>query len=105
MGVSRNGNGAINDRADECPDEPGDHLAIRSHDLQTERQAVDIGAIIRNDAQRQDDEAKVTEAAKRRLQHCAQQAANVRSFIPSAVSWVWARGGSRNSEPEPLCEA
>ena len=69
MAVAWNGDGAVDDRADKRPDEAGDHLAVGCHDLQTECQAVDVGAVVRNDAQREYHEAKISKTAQRSLQH------------------------------------
>ena len=62
MAVSRDGNGAIDERADESPDESRHRLRPSAHDLQAERHAVYIRAVVRNNTQRQDDEAELAEA-------------------------------------------
>ena len=103
MTVTRNGNRAIHHRTDKRPDKAWDHLTIMRHDLQTERQAVDIRTVVRHDAQRQDDETKVTEATQRSLQHGAEQTTDMRVFVPVQVSGRGgAGGGGRDGETEPL---
>lgn len=85
MRIARDGNGAVDQSADEGPDEAGNGLRPTAHHLQTERQTVDIGAIIGNDAQGQDDEAKLAKTAERRNQHCSQQTANVGAFVAIGI--------------------
>ena len=66
MGVSWNGDRAVDDGADEGPDEAGDDGGPATHDLQGEGDAVDVGTVVPDDAQSEDDEAELAEAAERR---------------------------------------
>ena len=69
MAVARYSNRAINQRTNECPDESRHGLRIVRHELQAECQAVDIRAIVRDDAEGEDDEAELTEAAQGGEEH------------------------------------
>lgn len=69
MAVARYSNRAINQRANESPDESRHGLRIVRHELQTECQAVDVRAIVRDDAEGEDDEAELTEAAQGGEEH------------------------------------
>ena len=76
MTVARNGNGAVHEGADEGPDEPRDGLRPAPQQLQTKGHAVDVGAIVRDDAEGQNDEAKLPEAAQGREQHGGEESAD-----------------------------
>lgn len=64
IAIAGNRNRAIDECADKSPDKSRNHLRPASHDLQTECQAVNIGTIIRNDAEREHDQAKGSEASQ-----------------------------------------
>ena len=76
MAVARDGDGAVDDGADEGPDEARDRGRPPAHDLQGEGDAVDVGAIVPDDAEREHDEAELAEAAQRR-QHLGQEHADI----------------------------
>ena len=63
MAVPWYSNSAVNERTDKCPYEARYGLRVVRHELQAECQAVDIGAIIRDDAEGEDDEAELAEAS------------------------------------------
>ena len=69
MAVAWDGNRAVYEGADECPDEAGHRLGVVCHELQTECQAVDIWAIVCNDAECENDKAEFAKAAKRGEEH------------------------------------
>ena len=95
MAVARDGDGAVDEGADKGPDESRDRLRPATEQLQTEGQAVDVGAIVRNDAERQDDETELAEAAERREKHGGQESADAGLFVPvcvAGVDWVEGRG-------------
>ena len=71
MAVPWDRNGAVDQRADEGPDEPRHGLRVVRHDLHAEGQAVDIGAVVGDDAEGEDDEAERAEAAQWREKHSA----------------------------------
>ena len=106
MGVARDGNGAVDEGADKSPDEARDELRPLAHDLQAEGDAVDVRAVVGDDAEREDDEAELAEAAERREQDRGEQAADAAFRVPvrvRRVDRVHGRGGDR--EPEHLREA
>ena len=51
MAVAWDGDGAVDEGADEGPDESGYRLRPATKQLQAEGQAVDVGAIVRYDAE------------------------------------------------------
>lgn len=85
MVVAGDGDRAIDERADEGPDEPRHRLRPAAHDLQTERYAVDIRAVVRDDAQRQHDEAELAEAAEWREKYRREQASDAGCLVASRV--------------------
>ena len=66
MAVPRDGDRAVNHRAHKRPDKPRHRLRPAAEDLQTQAHAVDVGAIVRNNAEGEDNEAELAEAAERR---------------------------------------
>ena len=88
MAVPRDGNRAVHKRADECPDEAGHSLCPTGHDLQTEGQTVDIGAIVGDDAESEDDEAELAEAAERGEEDCGEETADAGLFVALGVAGV-----------------
>ena len=52
MGVPWDGNRAVDNRTHQGPEEAGNVLRVVAHNLETECQAVDIGAVVRNYAER-----------------------------------------------------
>ena len=88
MAVARDGNGAVHQRADERPNEPRHRLRPTTHQLQTERHAVDVGAIVRDDAEGQNHEAELPEAAEGREQHGREESADAGLFVAVGVAFV-----------------
>ena len=76
MAVARDSNSAVYDGADECPDKTRYGLRPATQHLQTEGHAVDIGAIIRNDAESQNDETELAETAKGWEEHGCEESAD-----------------------------
>lgn len=72
MAVPRDRNGAIDERPDEGPDEARHGLRPPSENLQTETHAVDVGAVVGDDAEGEDDEAELAEASQGREQDSRQ---------------------------------
>ena len=64
MAVAWNGDGAVYEGADERPDETRYGLRPATQQLQTEGHAVDIGAVVRDDAKRQNDKTELAETAE-----------------------------------------
>lgn len=76
MAVAGDGDRAVHERADEGPDEARHRLRPAGQDLQREGERVDVGAVVGHDAEREDDEAELAEAAERGEQHRREQAAD-----------------------------
>lgn len=93
MAVARDGNGAVDEGADECPDETRDRLRPATQQLQTEGQAVDVGAIVRDDAESQDDETELAEAAEGWEEHRCEESADAGLRVALGVAGVdWVEG-------------
>lgn len=92
MRIPRNGNRAINQRPDKRPYEPGHRLRPSAQNLQTQAHAVHIGTIIRDDAEREDDEAELAEAAERGKEDRCEEAADVAALIEPGVIIRWLEG-------------
>ena len=93
MAVSWDSDSAIDKGTDKCPDEARNGLRVVCHELQTERQAVDIGAVVCNDAEGEDDEAELTEAAERGEKHGCEEAADAGLVVAVGVVLVVDCGG------------
>lgn len=106
VAVPRNGNRAVHERADEGPDEARHRLRPAGQQLQREGEGVDVGAVVGHDAEREDDEAELAEAAERREQHRREQTANPRLRVPVRVRGVNGIQGRRcNGQAEHFREA
>ena len=88
MAVAWDGDGAVDHRADEGPDEAWYGLRPAAEQLQAEGHAVDVGAIVRDDAEGQDDEAELAEAAEGREEHGRGKAADAGLFVANCVAGV-----------------
>nr|POE62784.1 hypothetical protein CFP56_03688 [Quercus suber] len=63
VAVAGDGDGDVDGRGDAGPDEAGDALGPASQDLHGERDGVDVGAVVGDNGQREDDEAELAEGA------------------------------------------
>ena len=63
VAVSRDRDRAVDDRADQSPQEARDHLGIVGQDLQREGEGVDVGTVVADNGEREDDDAELAEAA------------------------------------------
>ena len=72
--VSWNGNGNVDQSANESPDESGNTLSPSSKDLQGERDGVNVGAVVGNDGQCENDQAELSEFTQRSEEHLAKEA-------------------------------
>lgn len=93
MAVAWDSDGAVDEGADEGPDESWNGLRIVCHELQTECQAVDIRAVVCNDAERENDKAELTEASKRGKEHSCEEATDARRVVAICVVLVVNCGG------------
>jgi len=102
VGVARDGDGAVDERGDKGPDEARDVLGVVGEDLHAEADAVDVGAVVADDGQRDDDQAELAEGAERR-EYLRQQAADgvvgVRGRVRRVVD-----GGGGDGEPQAFDE-
>lgn len=76
MAVAWDGDGAVHKSADEGPDETRDGLGPTTQQLQTEGQAVDIGAVVRDDTEGQNDKTELAKAAEGWEQYGGEEAAD-----------------------------
>ena len=95
MAVARYSNGAVNECGDERPDEPRHGLRPATQHLHAERYAIDIGAIVRDDAEGEDDEAELAEAAQGGEQHGGEEPADAGLLVPFCVAGVDGVGNCR----------
>lgn len=64
MVVSGNGDGDVDAGAEEDPDKAGYALGSLGQDLEGEGDGVDVGAVVCDDGERQDDDAELAKAAE-----------------------------------------
>ena len=95
MAVAWDGDGAVHEGADEGPDEARDGLRPAAEQLQAEGHAVDVGAIVRDDAEGQDDEAELAEAAQGREEHGGEEPADAGLLVAVRVASVDGVGNRR----------
>ena len=76
MAVAWDSNRAVYKGADECPDEARHSLRPATHQLQTESHAVDVGAVVRDNAESEDDKTELTEAAEGWEKHGCEKSAD-----------------------------
>ena len=93
MAVAWDSNSAVDEGTDESPDESRNGLRVVCHELQTESQAIDIGAIVCDDAESENDEAELTEAAERGEEHGCEEAADAGLVVAVGVVLVVDCGG------------
>ena len=104
MVVAWDSDGAVDDGADEGPDESWNGLRVVCHKLQTESQAIDVGAVIRNDAERENDKTELAESSKRGEKHSCEKATDARLVVAICVVLV-VDCGSCNGETEHFGES
>lgn len=106
MTVAWDGNRAVYKGADERPDEAWHGLRPATHHLQTESHAVDIGAVVRDDAEGKDDEAELTEAAEGWEKHGCEKSADAGLLVAVREAGVdCVEGRCCNGQTEHFGEA
>ena len=106
MAVAGDGDGAVDEGADEGPDEAGHGLGPARHQLQAEGYAVDVRAVVGDDAEGEDDEAELAEAAEGWEEHRCEQAADPGRVVAVRVGGVdCVQGGGRDGQTEHFGEA
>ena len=106
MAIAWNGNGAVDEGPDEGPDEARYGLGPAPQQLQTEGHAVDVGAIVRDDAEGQDDQAELAEAAEGWEEYGCKEPADAGLFVPLGISGVdRVEGSCCNGQTEHFGEA
>ena len=96
---------AVNDRADEGPDETGNALGDARKELQGQRDGVDIRAVVGNDGEGEDDEAELSKAAKGWDEHSSEEATDAGGLIAGVVGvGLVQRDGRCNSGTQHLSE-
>lgn len=91
--VARDGDGDVDARADECPDEAWHARRRAGKDLQRQGDGVDVRAVVSDDGEREDDEAELAEAAEGRDEDLSEETADVVVFVGGHVGGVVDRGG------------
>lgn len=106
VAVARDGDGAVDDGADEGPDEAGHPLGGAREHLQREGHRVDVRAVVGDDGEREDDQAELTESAERWDEHSCEEATDAGGVVAIHVGVVAAVGshGGADSSTEHLCE-
>lgn len=88
MAIAWDSNSAVYEGGDERPDEARYRLRPATHHLQTEGHAVDIGAIVRDDAESQNDKTKLAEAAKGWEEHGCEESADAGLLVAVCVAGI-----------------
>lgn len=101
--VSRNGNNDEDDSSDQSPDEARDLLRPSSENLQTKSERVNVGAVVRDDAQSENDHAEFAEATKLEQDNAEKTTDRVLGVRIKIGCVIDSRG--RDRETEPLGEA
>lgn len=79
--VARNGNSAVNESSDESPDEARNSLRDLGEELEGERDRVDVGAVVCNNGESEDNEAELTELSQRWYNDCREKTADSRCVV------------------------
>ena len=102
MAVSRNRNGDVHARPHKRPDKAWDGLCPPSQNLHRESNGIDVRAIVGNDTERQDYQAKLAKLSKRREQDRGEQTTDCGLVVAFLVNIVTAvdirRGHDGNAE-------
>ena len=83
--VAGNGDCDIHTSRNTSPDEAGNTLRPPSEHLHRQGHGVDVGTVVRNDGQSQDDEAEFTKRSKRREEHCCEQPTSAGGVVPVLI--------------------
>lgn len=107
MAVARDGDGNISSCSDRGPDEAWDALGPVREDLDGQGYGVDVGTVVGNDRQCEDDHAEFAEGAGVVDQDCAEETASACGFVTFHVSVVLVveRSGGHYRHSEHLREA
>lgn len=88
MAVAWDSNSAVYEGTNKCPDEARHGLRPATQHLQTEGHAVDIGAIVRDNAESKNDETELAEAAEGREKHGCEESADTGLLVAVCVAGV-----------------
>ena len=106
MAVAWDGDGAVDDRADEGPDEARHGCRPGGEQLQAECQAVDVGAVVGDDAEREDDETEFAKSAEGWEEHGSEESTDPGLRVAVYIGSVGCvEGGSCDGEAEHFGEA
>lgn len=64
MRISWDGDRDIDAGSDKCPEESGNALCVVRENLKREGQGVDVGAVVSDDREREDDQAELAKLAQ-----------------------------------------
>ena len=106
MRVSGDGDGDVHARRDGGPHEAGHALGPPAHDLHGEGDGVDVGTVVCDDAEGEDDEAEFAEAAERGEEYGGEQPARAgrRVAVHVAVVAVVERRGRHDGDAKEFGE-
>ena len=88
MAVTGNGNGTIKEGSNKGPHEAGNALGNASKELEGERDGVDVGAVIGDDGQCEDDKAELSESAQGRDDNGSEKSTDARGMVSVYVDIV-----------------
>ncbi len=81
VAVTWDGNGAVDDSANESPHEAGNALRHAGKQLKRERDGVDIRAIVGNNGKGEHDQAELSEPAQRGNNNGCEKSTDARRFV------------------------
>jgi len=101
--IARDGNGAIDDAADQGPQKSRHFLSIVRQDLERKGQRVNVRAVVADNAEGQNDQAEFAKSTQGWEQHLGQQTAHGVFLIGRGISRV-VDGGGGDGETQHLGE-
>lgn len=106
LAVARDGDGDVDGSGESRPEEARDVSSPPTQHHESERNRVDVWAVVGDDGQSQDDDTEFAEPTKALEQHGAKQTADASVFISSLVGIVATvqRSSGHDSGTEDFCE-
>lgn len=88
VAVAWDGDGAVDDRGDQGPNEAGHVLSIVRDGLERERDGVDVGAVVADDGEGEHHNAECAEVAEPGDENFMEEPSNVVVVVSVGVGWV-----------------
>lgn len=98
MRVAGDGNRDVHACCDGRPDEAGDALGAAAHDLHGEGDGVDVGTVVCNDGEGEDNKAELSEAAEGREEDGGKETAGSRGAVALHIGVVAVVDGGRGHD-------